>query len=66
MSTKDAQDFVRGDKKYGEIFKKGYNTNDYMKHGNANEYKVFDNNIGEYIRVSGVNGDKYKDGNGNS
>jgi hemoglobin/transferrin/lactoferrin receptor protein len=66
MSTKDAQDFVRGDKKYGAIFKTGYNTNAYMKHGNATAYQVFDNNLGAYISVSGVNGDNYKDGNGNS
>ncbi|WP_066347864.1 TonB-dependent receptor domain-containing protein [Aliarcobacter cryaerophilus] len=66
MSTKDAQDFVRGNKKYGAIFKTGYNTNAYMKHGNATAYQVFDNNLGAYISVSGVNSDNYKDANKNS
>ena len=63
MSTKDAQDFVRSNKKYGAIFKTGYNTNAYMKHGNATAYQVFDNNLGAYISISGVNSDNYKDAN---
>ena len=66
MSTKDAQDFVRGNKKYGAIFKTGYNTNAYMKHGNATAYQVFDNNLGAYISISGVNSDNYKDAKKNS
>ena len=66
MSTKDAQDFVRSNKKYGAIFKTGYNTNAYMKHGNATAYQVFDNNLGAYISISGVNSDNYKDANKNS
>ena len=61
MSTKDAQDFVRSNKKYGAIFKTGYNSNAYMKHGNATAYQVFDNNLGAYISISGVNSDNYKD-----
>ncbi|MFY9082465.1 TonB-dependent receptor plug domain-containing protein, partial [Aliarcobacter butzleri] len=35
MSTKDAQDFVKGNKNYGSIFKTGYNTNAKQKYGNA-------------------------------
>ena len=53
-------------KKYGAIFKTGYNTNAYMKHGNATAYQVFDNNLGAYISISGVNSDNYKDANKNS
>ena len=32
-----------------------------MKHGNATAYQVFDNNLGAYISISGVNSDNYKD-----
>src|SRR5574344_1610720 len=41
MSTKDAQDFVKGNKNYGSIFKTGYNTNAKQKYGNATTYQVF-------------------------
>ncbi|GAB1465261.1 hypothetical protein MASR2M54_07610 [Aliarcobacter cryaerophilus] len=37
-----------------------------MKHGNATAYQVFDNNLGAYISISGVNSDNYKDANKNS
>lgn len=64
MTTKDAQDFAKDGKNYGAIFKAGYNTNAYQKHGNATAYSVFEN-IGTYLSISGVNSDNYKDGNGN-
>ncbi|CAM3428570.1 TonB-dependent receptor domain-containing protein [Arcobacter aquimarinus] len=65
MTTKDAQDFVKGDKNYGAIFKTGYNTNGNVKHGNVIAYQVFNENIGAYVSISGVNSNNYKDGNGN-
>ncbi|MFX4176988.1 TonB-dependent receptor domain-containing protein [Aliarcobacter butzleri] len=65
MSTKDAQDFVKGNKNYGSIFKTGYNTNAKQKYGNATTYQVFNDNIGAYASISGVNSDNYKDGNNN-
>ncbi|MFA7022429.1 TonB-dependent receptor domain-containing protein [Aliarcobacter sp.] len=65
MSTKDAQDFVKGDKKSGAILKTGYNTNANQKHGSLIAYSVFENNLGAYISVSGLNSDDYKDANKN-
>lgn len=62
MSTKDAQDFVKGDKKSGAILKIGYNTNANQKHGSLIAYSVFENNLGAYVSVSGLNSDDYKDG----
>ncbi|MDX3960141.1 TonB-dependent receptor [Aliarcobacter skirrowii] len=65
MSTKDAQDFVKGDKKSGAILKTGYNTNANQKHGSLIAYSVFENNLGAYLSVSGLNSDDYKDANKN-
>lgn len=65
MSTKDAQDFVKGDKKSGAILKTGYNTNANQKHGSLIAYSVFENNLGAYVSVSGLNSDDYKDANKN-
>ncbi|MDX4011887.1 TonB-dependent receptor [Aliarcobacter skirrowii] len=65
MSTKDAQDFVKGDKKSGAILKTGYNTNANQKHGSLIAYSVFENNLGAYVSVSGLNSDDYKDGKKN-
>ncbi|AXX84162.1 TonB-dependent receptor domain-containing protein [Aliarcobacter skirrowii] len=65
MSTKDAQDFVKGDKKSGAILKIGYNTNANQKHGSLIAYSVFENNLGAYVSVSGLNSDDYKDGKKN-
>ena len=63
MSTKDAQDFVKGDKTYGTIFKTGFNTNANSKIGNVTAYQVFNDSIGAYISLSGTNNDNYKAGN---
>ncbi|WP_066162637.1 TonB-dependent receptor domain-containing protein [Aliarcobacter skirrowii] len=65
MSTKDAQDFVKGDKKSGAILKTGYNTNANQKYGSLIAYSVFENNLGAYVGVSGLNSDDYKDANKN-
>ncbi|WP_066409689.1 TonB-dependent receptor domain-containing protein [Aliarcobacter skirrowii] len=65
MSTKDAQDFVKGDKKSGAILKTGYNTNANQKYGSLIAYSVFENNLGAYVSVSGLNSDDYKDANKN-
>ncbi|MCT7445766.1 TonB-dependent receptor domain-containing protein [Aliarcobacter skirrowii] len=65
MSTKDAQDFVKDDKKSGAILKTGYNTNANQKHGSLIAYSVFENNLGAYVSVSGLNSDDYKDANKN-
>ncbi|MDX4037520.1 TonB-dependent receptor domain-containing protein [Aliarcobacter skirrowii] len=65
MSTKDAQDFVKGDKKSGAILKTGYNTNANQKHGSLIAYSVFENNLGAYLSVSGLNSYDYKDANKN-
>jgi hemoglobin/transferrin/lactoferrin receptor protein len=65
MSTKDAQDFVKGDKKSGAILKTGYNTNANQKYGSLIAYSVFENNLGAYVSVSGLNSDYYKDANKN-
>ncbi|MDX4066557.1 TonB-dependent receptor [Aliarcobacter skirrowii] len=65
MSTKDAQDFVKGDKKSGAILKTGYNTNANQKHGSLIAYSIFENNLGAYLSVSGLNSDDYKDANKN-
>lgn len=65
MSTKDAQDFVKGDKKSGAILKTGYNTNANQKHGSIIAYSIFENNLGAYVSVSGLNSDDYKDANKN-
>ncbi|MDX4057905.1 TonB-dependent receptor [Aliarcobacter skirrowii] len=65
MSTKDAQDFVKGDKKSGAILKTRYNTNANQKHGSLIAYSVFENNLGAYLSVSGLNSDDYKDANKN-
>lgn len=63
MTTKDAQDFVKNDKKYGAIFKTGYNTNSQTKLGTITAYQVFDENYGIMTSIGGVNSDDYKDGN---
>lgn len=65
MSTKDAQDFVKGGEKSGAILKTGYNTNANQKHGSLIAYSVFENNLGAYVSVSGLNSDDYKDGKKN-
>lgn len=65
MSTKDAQDFVKGDKKSSAILKTGYNTNANQKYGSLIAYSVFENNLGAYVSVSGLNSDDYKDGKKN-
>ena len=63
MTTKDAQDFVKGDKTSGGSFKAGYGTNADTKTGNLTLYEVFNENFGAYASVSAVNNDNYKDGN---
>ncbi|WP_418185007.1 TonB-dependent receptor domain-containing protein [Aliarcobacter vitoriensis] len=62
MTTKDAQDFVKGDKNYGAIFKVGYNTNAEQKLGNATAYSVFNEHLGAYITIGGVNSENYENG----
>lgn len=64
MTTKDAQDFVKGDKNYGAIFKAGYNTNAEQKLGNATAYSVFNEHLGAYVSTNGVNSDNYENGAG--
>ncbi|MBL3520489.1 TonB-dependent receptor [Arcobacter lanthieri] len=64
MSTKDAQDFIKGDKKYGAVFKAGYNTNAEQKIGNATAYSVFNENLGAILSISGVNSENYENGAG--
>lgn len=63
MTTKDAQDFVKGDKNSGVIVKTGYNTNAKQKLGNATAYTLFNENLGAYINIGGTNSNNYKDGN---
>ena len=65
MNTKDAQDFVSGDKTKGAIFKAGYHTNTNTKLGSITAYEVFNDNFGAIVSVSGVNNDNYKDGQNN-
>ncbi|OCL94314.1 TonB-dependent receptor domain-containing protein [Arcobacter porcinus] len=65
MSTKDAQDFIKANKSAGIIFKTGYNTNANQKYGNTTAYSVFENNLGAYISISGLNSEDYKDANKN-
>src|SRR5574344_2434564 len=65
MTTKDAQDFAKNGKNYGAVFKAGYNTNAEQKHGNATAYSVFNDYVGAYLSVSGVNSEDYEDGDKN-
>ena len=65
MTTKDAQDLARNHQQYGGIFKTGFNTNADVVHGNLTAYHIFNENIGAYISMSGVNSHNYKDGNNN-
>ncbi|OCL87675.1 TonB-dependent heme receptor A precursor [Aliarcobacter thereius] len=65
MSTKDAQDFIKHNKNYGVILKTGYNTNANQKYGSTTAYSVFENNLGAYFSISGLNSNDYKDANKN-
>lgn len=65
MTTKDAQDFAKNGKNYGTVFKAGYNTNAEQKHGTATAYSVFNDYVGAYLSVSGVNSEDYEDGDKN-
>lgn len=65
MTTKDAQDFAKNGKNYGAVFKAGYNTNAEQKLGNATAYSVFNDHVGAYLSVSGVNSEDYEDGDKN-
>lgn len=64
MTTKDAQDFVKNGKNYGTVFKAGYNTNAEQKLGNATAYSVFNENLGAYVSIGGVNSKNYENGAG--
>lgn len=64
MTTKDAQDFVKNGKNYGTVFKAGYNTNAEQKLGNATAYSVFNENLGAYVSIGGVNSENYENGAG--
>ena len=63
MTTKDAQDFIKGDKTKGVILKAGYNSNANTKLASMTTYENFDKNFGMYASVSGTNSNNYKDGN---
>ncbi|RXK13274.1 TonB-dependent receptor [Halarcobacter mediterraneus] len=63
METKDAQDFVTGDKTFGGIIKTGYETNANTKLGSLIAYNVINPYFGVYANISGVNSDNYEDGN---
>ena len=65
MTTKDAQDFVKNNKPYGGIFKTGFNTNANTVHGNLTVYEMFNETIGAYLSMSGVNAHNYKDAKNN-
>lgn len=62
METKDAQDFVTGDKTFGGIIKTGYESNANTKLGSLIAYNVINPHFGIYANVSGVNNDNYEDG----
>lgn len=64
MTTKDAQDFVKNGKNYGTVFKAGYNTNAEQKIGNTTAYSVFNENLGAYVSIGGVNSENYENGAG--
>ncbi|QKF74037.1 TonB-dependent siderophore receptor [Aliarcobacter faecis] len=64
MTTKDAQDFVKNGKNHGTVFKAGYNTNAEQKLGNATAYSVFNENLGAYVSIGGVNSENYENGAG--
>lgn len=65
MTTKDAQDFVKGDKKYGAILTSSYSTNSKQKLGSVSTYDVFNENLGAYFSINGINSLDYKDANKN-
>jgi hemoglobin/transferrin/lactoferrin receptor protein len=65
MSTKDAQDFIQGDKTMGGIVKLGYSSNPSSELGSLTVYETFDEHYGVLASVSGVNADNYEDGQDN-
>lgn len=62
MTTKDAQDFTNSNKKRGGILKTGYNSNTNSKLGSIILYENFNENVGIYTSISGINSDDYEDG----
>lgn len=64
MVTKDAKDFVVGNKTGGGSIKAGYNSNTQSNLGNLTAYKVFNKHFGLVASASGVNSENYEDGKG--
>lgn len=65
MTTKDAQDFIQGDKTLGGIVKMGYSSNTSSEQGAFTIYDTFNEKFGILASVSGVNADNYEDGHDN-
>jgi hemoglobin/transferrin/lactoferrin receptor protein len=65
MTTKDAQDFIQGDKTLGGIVKMGYSSNTSSEQGAFTVYETFNEKFGFLASVSGVNADNYEDGHDN-